>query len=94
MSDDRLRMTPGPTEVPAAVRERMAEPMPNPDVESAFVERYRALTDALETVYLAGADGAPADADRDVAVLGGEGIHGLEAPLAALVEDADPVLSL
>ncbi|WP_049927743.1 pyridoxal-phosphate-dependent aminotransferase family protein [Halopiger goleimassiliensis] len=94
MSDERLRMTPGPTEVPAAVRERMAEPQPNPDVESAFFDRYRALTDDLETIYAADADGDPSDADRDVVVLGGEGILGLEAAVASLVEDGTRVLCL
>ncbi|AEH36827.1 pyridoxal-phosphate-dependent aminotransferase family protein [Halopiger xanaduensis] len=94
MSDDRLRMTPGPTEVPAAVRQRMAEPMPNPDVESEFFETYRSLTANLERIYAAGGDADDASTDRDVVVLGGEGILGLEAAIASLVEDGDRVLCL
>ncbi len=82
MTDDRLRMTPGPTEVPAAVRERMSEPTPNPDVEPAFFEFYRDLTAKLEAIY----------GDDDVAILGGEGILGLEAAVASLVEPGDRVL--
>ncbi len=82
MSDDRLRMTPGPTEVPSRVRERMSEPTWNPDVESEFFEFYRVLTDKLEPVY--GGD--------DVAILSGEGILGLEAAIASLVAEGDRVL--
>ncbi|WP_222918057.1 alanine--glyoxylate aminotransferase family protein [Natrinema sp. SYSU A 869] len=84
MTDDRLRMTPGPTEVPAAVRERMSEPTPNPDVEPEFFDFYRDLTSKLEAVY----------GDDDIAILGGEGILGLEAAIASLVEPGDRVLCL
>ncbi|NKE36743.1 alanine--glyoxylate aminotransferase family protein [Natronococcus sp. JC468] len=91
MSDDRLRMTPGPTAVPEAVRQAMGEPTPNPDLEPEFFEFYRGLTDKLERVYRAG-DGT--DGDRDVVVLGGEGILGLEAAVASLVGPGDRVLCL
>ena len=84
MTDDRLRMTPGPTEVPAAVRERMSEPMPNPDVEPEFVAFYRDVLEKLEAIY----------GDDDIAVLGGEGILGLEAAIASLVEPGDRVLCI
>ncbi|MCU4742866.1 alanine--glyoxylate aminotransferase family protein [Natronoglomus mannanivorans] len=84
MTEDRLRMTPGPTEIPARVRERMSEPTWNPDVESEFYEFYRELTAKLETVY----------GDDDVAVLSGEGILGLEAAIASLVEEGDRVLCI
>jgi len=84
MDDDRLRMTPGPTAVPEPVRERMSEPTPNPDVEPEFVEFYRDLTDKLEAVY----------GDDDVAILSGEGILGLEAAVASLIEEGDRVLCL
>ncbi|SDR04034.1 pyridoxal-phosphate-dependent aminotransferase family protein [Natronobacterium texcoconense] len=100
MSDlqDRFRMTPGPTEVPDAVGERMTEPLPNPDVEPEFFEFYRDLTGKLAEVYYAGRDetGAPGgqDSPSDVVVLGGEGILGLEAAIASLVEEGDRVLCL
>ncbi|MHC3438581.1 pyridoxal-phosphate-dependent aminotransferase family protein [Natrialbaceae archaeon A-gly3] len=84
MTDDRLRMTPGPTEVPEPVRERMSEPTPNPDVESEFVDFYRDLTDKLEAVY----------GTNDIAILSGEGILGLEAAVASLIEEGDRVLCL
>lgn len=82
MTDDRLRMTPGPTEVPAAVRERMAEPTPNPDVEPAFFEFYRELQGKLGSIL----------GDDEVVILGGEGILGLEAAVASLVEPGTRVL--
>ncbi|MFC4439063.1 MULTISPECIES: pyridoxal-phosphate-dependent aminotransferase family protein [Natrialbaceae] len=95
MTDDRLRMTPGPTEVPEAVRQAMSEPTPNPDLESEFFEFYRSLTGKLETVYHAGAETDRANAsERDVVVLGGEGILGLEAAVASLVGEGDRVLCL
>jgi aspartate aminotransferase-like enzyme len=92
MTDDRLRMTPGPTEVPEPVRQAMGKPTPNPDLEPEFFEFYRSLTDKLETVYRAG-DETRGD-DRDVVVLGGEGILGLEAAVASLVGPGDRVLCL
>jgi len=84
MTDDRLRMTPGPTEVPAAVRERMSEPMPNPDIEPEFFAFYRDLLEKLEAIY--GGD--------EITILGGEGILGLEAAIASLVEQGDRVLCI
>ena len=84
MTDDRLRMTPGPTEVPAAVRERMSDSTPNPDVEAEFFEFYRELQRKLEAVY----------GDDELLILGGEGILGLEAAVASLVEEGDRVLCI
>jgi aspartate aminotransferase-like enzyme len=87
MSEERetLLMTPGPTEVPADVREAMARPAPNPDVEAAFAGFYRSLSEKLSTVY---------DTDDEVVVLGGEGMLGLEAAVASLVGAGDRVLCL
>ena len=84
-ADDRLLMTPGPTEVPAAVRERMAGPTLNPDVDPAFGEFYRSLRGKVADVY---------GTERDVVILGGEGILGLEAAIASLVEEGDDVLCI
>ncbi|WP_049921511.1 pyridoxal-phosphate-dependent aminotransferase family protein [Halopiger djelfimassiliensis] len=98
MTTNRVRMTPGPTEVPGAVRNRMAEPTPNPDVEAEFFEFYRSLTEKLERLYragpTAGSDSSGQAGSRDVVVLGGEGILGLEAAIASLVEEGDRVLCL
>ncbi|RQG93397.1 pyridoxal-phosphate-dependent aminotransferase family protein [Natrarchaeobius chitinivorans] len=97
MGSERLRMTPGPTEIPDAIRDRMAEPMPNPDVEPDYFESYRELLDKLERIFRADAAGAPTgtgDAGMDLVVLGGEGILGLEAAVASLVGEGDRVLCL
>ncbi|ADB61410.1 aminotransferase class V [Haloterrigena turkmenica DSM 5511] len=80
-----MKFTPGPTAVPPAVREAMAAEQPNPDLEPEFAERYEALCADLATVY---------DTDHDVVVPGGEGILGLEAAIASLVEPGDRVLCI
>jgi aspartate aminotransferase-like enzyme len=78
-----MLLTPGPTAVPPEVREAMAEQMPNPDIEPAFRDLYADVTDKLAEVY---------GTDDDVVVLGGEGILGLEAAVASVVEPGDEVL--
>lgn len=82
---DRLVMTPGPTALPPAVREAMARPIHNPDVEPEFTERYRDLLGKLGEVYRT---------DDDVVILAGEGMLGLEASVASLVAPGDRVLCL
>jgi len=89
-----MLMTPGPTAVPAPVRDAMSRELINPDVDPEFQRIYGRLTDRLATVYgvdSGGADGGPA---RDVVVPGGEGILGLEAAVASLVEPGTEVLCL
>jgi len=83
--DGRLVMTPGPTALPPGVREAMARPPLNPDVEPAFQSFYADLLDKLGRVY---------DTDDDLLVLGGEGILGLEAAMASLLSPGDEVLCL
>jgi len=78
-------MTPGPTEVPPDVREAMARQIQNPDVDPEFNVLYEELTDALARVY---------DTDDEVVVLGGEGMLGLEASVASLIDPGDEVLCL
>jgi aspartate aminotransferase-like enzyme len=80
-----MLMTPGPTAVPDRVRERMAEPMPNPDLDPEFASLYADLTEKLGEVY---------GTDDDVLVMGGEGILGLEAAVASLVDGGDDVLCI
>ncbi|WP_435097357.1 pyridoxal-phosphate-dependent aminotransferase family protein [Halorubrum sp. N11] len=98
-----MLMTPGPTAVPAQVRDAMSRELINPDVDPEFHRIYDRLTDRLATVYgvdpLGGApDGdardAAATATRDIVVPGGEGILGLEAAIASLVEPGTEVLCL
>ena len=78
-------MTPGPTEVPPDVREAMGRQIQNPDVDLEFNVLYEELTDELARVY---------DTDDEVVVLGGEGMLGLEASVASLVDPGDEVLCL
>lgn len=82
---DDLLMTPGPTAIPPAVRLAMSRPPMNPDVEPEFTAFYRALLDKLQRVY---------GTDNDVHILGGEGMLGLEASIASIVEPGDRVLCL
>ncbi|MEM4780225.1 MAG: alanine--glyoxylate aminotransferase family protein [Halalkalicoccus sp.] len=85
--DDRetLVMTPGPTALPKEIREAMARPIQNPDVEPEFTGFYRDLLDKLAHVY---------DTDDDLVVLAGEGMVGLEASVASLIEEGERVLCL
>ncbi|WP_281193596.1 alanine--glyoxylate aminotransferase family protein [Halorubrum sp. F4] len=84
-----MLMTPGPTAVPESVRDAMSRELINPDVDPAFQGIYADLVDRLAAVY--GVD----DADsHDVVVPGGEGILGLEAAVASLVEPGTEVLCL
>lgn len=87
MSDqpDTLLMTPGPTAIPADVRVAMSRAPQNPDVDPAFTAFYRRLLEKLQAVYRT---------DMDVHVLGGEGMLGLEASVASLIEPGDRVLCL
>jgi aspartate aminotransferase-like enzyme len=78
-----MQLTPGPTTVPPRVRERLGEPMPNPDVEDEFVDLYEDVCRKLQRIY---------DTDDDVVVMGGEGILGLEAAIASTVAPGDEVL--
>jgi len=80
-----MLFTPGPTAVPAEVREAMAQPQPNSAVQPEFAERYDHLCENLQRVY---------DTDHDVIVPGGEGILGLEAAIASLVAPGDRVLCI
>ena len=82
---ERLVMTPGPTELPAPVREAMSQPIQNPDVEPAFTDRYRSLLEQLATVY---------GTDDDIVILAGEGMLGLEASVTSLLDSGETVLCL
>lgn len=83
-----MLMTPGPTAVPKSVREEMAAEVVNPNVDPRFPELYRELTEQLSQVY------GTTETDHQVVVPGGEGILGLEAAIASLVEPGTRVLCL
>ena len=82
---EKTLMTPGPTAVPPDVREAMARPIHNPDVEPEFAGIYGKLLEKLGTVY---------GTSDDVHVLAGEGMLGLEASVASVIEPGDAVLCL
>jgi aspartate aminotransferase-like enzyme len=82
---DELLMTPGPTAVPGDVREAMARAPVNSDVQAEFSPFYRDVLDKLGTVY---------GTEDDVLVLSGEGMLGLEASVASLVDSGEEVLCL
>jgi aspartate aminotransferase-like enzyme len=82
---ERLLMTPGPTALPREVREAIGRRIHNPDVEPEFTELYRSLLEKLAAVY---------GTDDDCVILAGEGMLGLEAGVASLVDDGETVLCL
>lgn len=80
-----LRMTPGPTYVTEAVRMAMAKPLMNPDLEDNFFELYREIQEKLKVLF---------ETRDEVLILNGEGIMGLEAACASLIEPGDKILCI
>lgn len=80
-----LLMTPGPTAIHEDVRNALVQPITNPDLDLEFFEFYRETCQLLQQLM---------KTDHDVLILCGEGILGLEAAVASLVEPGDRVLCL
>lgn len=80
---ENLLMTPGPTMVDERVRQAMARPIANPDLDPEFFAFYGDLCGRLG--HLMGTQ-------NDVLVLSGEGMVGLEAAICSLVEPGTKVL--
>jgi aspartate aminotransferase-like enzyme len=78
-------MTPGPTYVHEDVRKAMAEEITNPDLDQSFFDYYRETCDRLKLLL---------DTKNDILILSGEGILGLEAACASLIEPGDRVLCI
>ncbi len=80
-----LIMTPGPTYIHEDVRRALSLEITNPDLDEKFYEFYKntciSLQDVLKT-------------KNDVLILSGEGILGLEAACASLIEPGDRVLCI
>lgn len=76
-------MTPGPTEVHEDVRRAMAQDITNPDLDLNFYEYYKESCNKLKELL---------NTKEDVLILDGEGILGLEAACASLIEPGDRVL--
>lgn len=82
---EKLIMTPGPTFIKENVREAMANPITNPDLDLEFYDFYKGICEKLQKIL---------NTTNQVLVLDGEGILGLEAACASLIEDGDKVLCI
>lgn len=78
-------MTPGPTQVHEDVRKAMAKNITNPDLDVNFFEFYRETCNKLKKLL---------NTKEDILILDGEGILGLEAACASLIEPGDRVLCI
>lgn len=79
----QLLMTPGPTFVRENVRQAMAEQIINPDIDMDFYELYKETCQMVQKIIRT---------KEEVLILDGEGILGLEAACASLIEPGDRVL--
>ncbi len=82
---ETLIMSPGPTEVHEEVRRAMATPILLPDGHPDFIDYYMSLTDQLKKIF---------KTTNDIRILNGEGILGLEAAMASLLESGDKILCI
>lgn len=82
---NKLIMTPGPTYVHEEVRNALSREITNPDIDLAFYEFYKETTDRFKELL---------KTENDVLILSGEGILGLEAACASLIEPGDRVLCI
>jgi len=76
-------MTPGPTQVSDDVMAARAKFFGNPDIDEDFVEEYKELCLTISRLL---------NTENETFILGGEGILGLEAACASLIEPGDKVL--
>lgn len=82
---NQLLMTPGPTYVSEEVRMAMSKPITNPDFDTNFYDFYRETCNKIKKII---------NTENDVLLLAGEGILGLEAACASLIERDDKVLCI
>ena len=78
-----LIMTPGPTNIRERVRRALSKEITNPDLDLDFYEFYKETCDKLKELL---------KTTNDVLILNGEGILGLEAACASIIEPGDRVL--
>lgn len=78
-------MTPGPTYVHEDVRRALSEEITNPDLDPEFFEYYKDTCAEIQQLLKTG---------NEVLILCGEGILGLEAACASLIEPGDRVLCI
>lgn len=82
---DKIIMTPGPTYIHEEVRKAMSTPITNPDLDLEFYEFYKNTTKKIGNLL---------NTNNEVLILSGEGILGLEAACASLIEPGDRVLCI
>ncbi|MGE5626623.1 MAG: pyridoxal-phosphate-dependent aminotransferase family protein [Solirubrobacterales bacterium] len=80
-----LVMSPGPTLINEEVRRALSRPLINPDLDPDFFEFYKTITEKIQLLL---------KTKNQVLVLSGEGILGLEAACASLIEPGDKVLCI
>lgn len=80
-----LIMTPGPTYISDAVRTALSQPITNPDLDPGFFEFYKETCELFQKLM---------KTQNDILILAGEGILGLEAACASLIEPGDKVLCI
>lgn len=82
---NKIIMTPGPTYIHEEVRNAMSRPITNPDLDIEFYEFYKKTTKKISKLL---------NTNNEVLILSGEGILGLEATCASLIEPGDRVLCI
>ncbi len=80
-----LIMTPGPTQVHEEVRRAMSAEITNPDLDENFYKFYKNTCESLQEIL---------NTKNEVLILNGEGILGLEAACASLIEPGDRILCI
>jgi aspartate aminotransferase-like enzyme len=80
-----LIMTPGPTPIRENVRQAMMQPITNPDLDSDFYKFYGETVNLFKDLV---------KTQNFAYILNGEGILGLEAACASLIEPGDRVLCI
>lgn len=82
---EKLIMTPGPTYIKENVRMAMSKAITNPDLDLEFYEFYKNICEKLKKIL---------HTKNTTLVLDGEGILGLDAACASLIEPGDKVLCI
>jgi len=82
---DYLVMTPGPTPIRENVRQAMMQPITNPDLDPDFFKFYGDTVTKFKQLV---------KTEQEAYILCGEGILGLEAACASLIEPGDRVLCI
>lgn len=82
---EKLLMTPGPTYIKENVRNAMAKAITNPDLDLEFYDFYKDICEKTQKLL---------NTNNTILVLSGEGILGLEAACASLIEEGDKILCI